>query len=93
MSKTRRSLSAAREVTSLVAVHYMSAVQAHGEGRRVAWVTAVSPPLEILYALGIQPLFPENYACVATVMKASRNLFDAAEAYISLETYVLTLDV
>jgi len=81
MSKTRRSLSAAREVTSLVAVHYMSAVQAHSEGRSVAWVTAVSPPLEILYTMGIQPLFPENYACVATVMKAARNLFDASEAY------------
>jgi benzoyl-CoA reductase/2-hydroxyglutaryl-CoA dehydratase subunit BcrC/BadD/HgdB len=81
MSKTRRSLSAAREVTSLVAVHYMSAVQAHGQGRHVAWVTAVSPPLEILYSMGIQPLFPENYACVATVMKAARNLFDASEAY------------
>jgi benzoyl-CoA reductase/2-hydroxyglutaryl-CoA dehydratase subunit BcrC/BadD/HgdB len=82
MSKrARRSVSAAREVTSLVATHYMSAVQAHSEGRWVAWLTAVSPPLEILYAMGIQPLFPENYACVATVMKASRNMFDISEAY------------
>ncbi len=82
MSKrTRRSLSAAREVTSLVVAHYMSAVQAHSEGRSVAWLTAVSPPLEILYAMGIQPLFPENYACVATVRKASRNMFDISEAH------------
>ncbi|MFQ5999896.1 MAG: 2-hydroxyacyl-CoA dehydratase subunit D [Candidatus Bathyarchaeia archaeon] len=79
--RTRRSLSAAREVTSLVAVHYMSAVQAHNEGRWVAWLTAVSPPSEILYAMGIQPLFPENYACVATVMKAARKMFDVSEAY------------
>jgi benzoyl-CoA reductase/2-hydroxyglutaryl-CoA dehydratase subunit BcrC/BadD/HgdB len=71
----------AREVTSLIAAHYMSAVQAHSEGRRVAWLTAVAPPSEILYTMGIQPLFPENYACVATVMKAARKMFDASEAY------------
>jgi len=82
MSKrTRRSLSAAREVTSLVAAHYMSAVQAHNEGRWVAWLTAVGPPLEMLYAMGIQPLFPENYACVVAVMKVARNMFDISEAY------------
>jgi benzoyl-CoA reductase/2-hydroxyglutaryl-CoA dehydratase subunit BcrC/BadD/HgdB len=71
----------AREVTSLIAAHYMSAVQAHSEGRWVAWLTAVAPPSEILYTMGIQPLFPENYACVATVMKTARNMFDASEAY------------
>ena len=82
MSKrARRSLSAAREVTSLVVAHYMSGVQAHSEGRWVAWLTAVGPPLEILYAMGIQPLFPENYACVVAVMKAARNMFDVSEAY------------
>lgn len=58
----------------------MSAVQAHSEGRHVAWSTAVAPPSEILYTLGIQPLFPENYACVSTVMKAVGNMFDVSEA-------------
>jgi len=59
----------------------MNAIQAHSDGRWVAWCTAVAPPSEILYAMGIQPLFPENYACVATVMKAARNMFDVSEAY------------
>ncbi|MGQ9460418.1 MAG: 2-hydroxyacyl-CoA dehydratase subunit D [Candidatus Bathyarchaeaceae archaeon] len=79
--RAKRSLSAAKEITSLVAAHYMSAIQAHSEGRRVAWCTAVAPPSEILYAMGIQPLFPENYACVVTVMRAARNMFDLSEAY------------
>ena len=79
--RTRRSLSAAREVTSQVVAHYMSGVQAHSEGRWVAWCTAVAPPSEILYTMGVQPLFPENYACVATVMKAARKMFDVSEAY------------
>jgi len=79
--RARRSLSAAREVTSLVAAHYMSAVQAHSEGKWVAWCTAVAPPSEILYTMGIQPLFPENYACVVTVMRAARNMFETSEAY------------
>jgi len=74
---TRRTLSAAKEITDLVVVHYMSAVQAHSEGRQVAWSTAVAPPSEILYSLGMQPLFPENYACI---MKAQRGMFDASEA-------------
>jgi benzoyl-CoA reductase/2-hydroxyglutaryl-CoA dehydratase subunit BcrC/BadD/HgdB len=82
MSKrARRSLSAARETSSLIAAHYMSAVQAHDEGRWVAWMTAVSSPSEMLYSMGIQPLFPENYACVATVMKLSRNMFEVSEAH------------
>lgn len=79
--RARRSLSAAREITSLVAAHYMSAIQAHSEGRWVAWLTAVGPPMEMLYAMGVQPLFPENYACVVAVMKAARNMFDISEAY------------
>jgi len=82
MSKpTRRTISAAKEVTSLILAHYMSAVQAHDEGRRVAWCTAVAPPSEILYAMGIQPLFPENYACVSTVMKATQEMFQTSEAH------------
>lgn len=76
----RRTLSSAREVTDLVLGHYMSAVQAHSEGGHVAWSTAVAPPSEIMYTLGIQPLFPENYACVSTVMKTVGNMFDASEA-------------
>jgi len=59
----------------------MSALQAHSEGRWVAWCTAVAPPSEILYAMGIQPLFPENYACVVTVMKEARKMFDISEAH------------
>lgn len=78
---TRRTLSCAREVTDLVAAHYMSAVQAHGEGRQVAWSTAVAPPLEVFYSMGIQPLFPENYACVSTVMKAAHEMINVSEAH------------
>jgi len=78
---TRRTLSSAKEVTDLVVAHYMNAIQAHSEGRHVAWSTAVAPPSEILYVMGVQPLFPENYACVSTVMKATRKMFDASEAH------------
>jgi benzoyl-CoA reductase/2-hydroxyglutaryl-CoA dehydratase subunit BcrC/BadD/HgdB len=78
---TRRTLSSAREVTDLVVAHYMSALQAHSEGRQVAWSTAVAPPSELLYSMGVQPLFPENYACVSTVMKAAREMFNVSEAH------------
>jgi len=77
---TRRTLSSAREVTDLVVAHYMSALQAHSEGRHVAWSTAVAPPSELLYSMGVQPLFPENYACVSTVMKMTREMFIVSEA-------------
>jgi benzoyl-CoA reductase/2-hydroxyglutaryl-CoA dehydratase subunit BcrC/BadD/HgdB len=78
---TRRTLSCAREVTDLVVAHYMSAVQAHSEGRHVAWSTAVAAPSEILYSMGFQPLFPENYACVSTVMKAAHDMINVSEAH------------
>ena len=79
--KIRRSLSAAREITDMVLAHYMSAVQAHQESRWVAWCTAVAPPSEILYSMGIQPLFPENYACVATVMRTMSKAFEISESH------------
>jgi len=79
--KVRRSLSAAREITDLVLAHYLSAIQAHDEGRWVAWCTAVAPPSEILYSMGIQPLFPENYACVATVVRAMSKAFEISETH------------
>lgn len=40
----------------------------------------MAPPSETLYAMGIQPLFPENYACVSTVMKTTPKMFNVSEA-------------
>ncbi|MHA1595381.1 MAG: 2-hydroxyacyl-CoA dehydratase subunit D [Candidatus Baldrarchaeia archaeon] len=80
MKKVRRSLRAARRITNFVIAHYLSAIEAHRRNKWVAWCTAVPPPIEILYAMDIQPLFPENYACVCAVRKETMELFRKSEA-------------
>ena len=42
---------------------------------------APNPLIEIAYAAGIQPAFPENYACVCAAGHASAGYCETAEAY------------
>lgn len=77
---TRRSLNAARAVTGILLGHYAGAARAREKGKSIAWCTAVSSPIEILYAFGIHPLFPENYACVCSTRGVTADLFKSSES-------------
>ncbi len=53
--------------------------EAKKNGIPVAWVTAVFP-VEIIYAAGLFPYYPENYGAVAAAKKIADKLSSAAEA-------------
>ena len=79
MSEKRRALEINRAISGAIRKHY-SDVQTRS--RPVAWQTMSPNPLtEISYAAGIQPCFPENYACVSASRHASARYCEAAESY------------
>ncbi len=53
--------------------------EAKEKGIPVAWVTAVFP-VEIIYAAGLFPYYPENFGAVAAARKVADKLSAAAEA-------------
>jgi len=52
--------------------------KAKDDGRLVAWVTAVFP-VELIYAAGLFPYYPENFGAVAAARKVAHELSAAAE--------------
>ena len=66
-----------RDVSAAIAGHYAN-VQTK---RPLAYTLMSSNPLiEVAYAAGIQPAFPENYACVSAARHKSREYCEKAEA-------------
>jgi len=73
-------LQADRDLKRLILRHYLGAYRAKSViGRRtVAWVTS-GAPVEILLALGILPVYPENYGALVASRKAAVRYCEAAE--------------
>jgi benzoyl-CoA reductase/2-hydroxyglutaryl-CoA dehydratase subunit BcrC/BadD/HgdB len=75
-----RRLEVDRRLKGLIVKHYMGAYRAKKViGRRpVAWVTS-GAPVEILLALGILPVYPENYGALVGSRKAAVPYCEEAE--------------
>ena len=59
--------------------HYEAAHRAKVEGKPVAWVASTFP-VELLLALEIFPVWPENYAALCAAREVSVRLCEAAES-------------
>ena len=57
-------------LNELVARHYGDAAQAKKEGKLVAWATSISPQ-ELLEAMDITVVYPENHAAAIGARKGS----------------------
>jgi len=77
-AKRGKGLQTSREVRQLIAQHYFDAHQAKSSRKPVAWVTALSP-VEILYAMDVIPVFPENYSAVCAATQTALPFMEAAE--------------
>ncbi|MDQ7794757.1 MAG: 2-hydroxyacyl-CoA dehydratase family protein [bacterium] len=64
---------------AMLVAHYRDAFLARRRRRPVAWVTS-GAPVELLHALGILPVYPENFAAVAASRHLAVELCEAAEA-------------
>lgn len=62
-----------------LAKHYADAAQAKEEGKLICWSTAVAP-IEILHALDITTVFPENHCAAIGARKQSVPLLENSDA-------------
>lgn len=63
-----------------MALHFRAGWQAREEGRKVAWVTS-GAPVELLHALDVTPVYPENHGAVCGVARAGGALCRVAEEH------------
>jgi len=76
--RSKKGLETTRSVYPILKEGYHGAYKAKQEGRLVAWVTAYSP-VEILYAMDVVPVFPENYAALISAKQRAPGFCEAAE--------------
>ena len=76
MSEKRRALEVNKVIGGAIRKHYQDVQQ----NRPLAYaLLAPDPMIELCYAAGIQPAFPENYACVCAARKVSGRFCEVAE--------------
>ena len=77
--RLRKSCETSQELRELVKSHYKDIMRAVMEARPIAWVTA-GAPIEVLYAMGVQPVHPENAATVTAARRLATEYIEEAEA-------------
>lgn len=75
----KKTFQTAQLMKEMMKKYYEEGATAKDRGIPVAWVTAVSP-VEILYAAGVFPYYPENFGAVAAARKVADKLSVYAEA-------------
>lgn len=77
---SRRVLQTTRRVAELIMKHYSQAWEYKTKGKPVAWVT-VFTPVELLYALDILPLAPEQFSAMCGARSIVLEYLQEAEKY------------
>lgn len=62
----------------LMIAYYFMVKHAFWFGKKVAWITS-GGPVELLYAMGALPFYPENYGAMCGASRMSPSLCEAAE--------------
>jgi benzoyl-CoA reductase/2-hydroxyglutaryl-CoA dehydratase subunit BcrC/BadD/HgdB len=78
MKKSKRALQTSYEAKAILENYWLEIHKAKSEGRPVAWVSA-NAPVELLYAFGISPAYPENYAAVCASKQLAIPFLQMAE--------------
>ena len=76
--KHNKMLNATQGLKNVMGRHFLAIEQAYRDGKPTAWATSGSP-VEMLYAMDIQPMLPENSATVSAAQKLSQNFIEIAE--------------
>ena len=74
----KKRLASARGIKKLNEDYYAEARSAHEQGKHIAWITAVFP-VEILCAMDIIPMYPENHAVICAARHMTEELSDEVE--------------
>ncbi|MHA2431281.1 MAG: 2-hydroxyacyl-CoA dehydratase subunit D [Promethearchaeota archaeon] len=75
----RKMLKATQGLKNVMGRHFLAIEQAYRDGKPIAWATSGSP-VELLYAMDVQPILPENSATISAAQKYSRDFIEIAEA-------------
>ncbi|MFW9781860.1 MAG: 2-hydroxyacyl-CoA dehydratase subunit D [Candidatus Heimdallarchaeota archaeon] len=80
MPKTehKKMLDATQGLKNIMGRHFLAIEQAYRDGKPTAWATSGSP-VEMLYAMDVQPILPENSATISAAQKFSQNFIEIAE--------------
>src|SRR3989304_222421 len=78
-AKAVRSTEAAKKINKIMKDFYARAQEASQEGRPVAWCMAGIPP-EILNAMHVESVFPENFGTVSAATQTAVPFIEKAEA-------------
>lgn len=76
--KAIKSLESSKDMFALVKQYYKDSVKAREEGKMVSWVTG-SDPQELLWAMDIIPVYPENFSASCGAKQISSILCEKAE--------------
>ncbi len=63
----------------MMASYYLEAKNAAYNNIPVAWITS-GGPVEFLHAMGVIPVYPENYAPMCSITRVSKDLIEVSEA-------------
>ncbi|MFW9950002.1 MAG: 2-hydroxyacyl-CoA dehydratase subunit D [Candidatus Thorarchaeota archaeon] len=77
-SKSNKMLNATQGLKNIIGRHFLAIEQAYRDSKPTAWATSGSP-VEMLYAMDIQPILPENSATISAAQKLSQNFIEIAE--------------
>lgn len=72
-------LNATQGLKNIMGRHFLAIEQAYRDGKPTAWATSGSP-VELLYAMDVQPILPENSATISAAQKYSKDFIEIAEA-------------
>ncbi|MBE0617356.1 MAG: 2-hydroxyacyl-CoA dehydratase [Proteobacteria bacterium] len=79
-AKSEKSLAASNEVFGHVLAYYKRAHQAKAEGSAPIVYHTGLDPVEIDYALGLIPMFPENFSAACGAMQLAQPLIEVSES-------------
>lgn len=78
IQRATKSLEATREQGRIAKNDYLKAYEANKSGQPVAWATGYFPS-EVVYALNIPVMYPENYACLCAAKGVSVDFCQVTE--------------
>jgi len=75
----KKSLETSKEVFKLASQHYLGAHEAKRMGKPVTWMTGYDP-VELLYAMDIAVVYPENYSALCAVTQVAPKFIEKCES-------------
>ncbi|MBN1531061.1 MAG: 2-hydroxyacyl-CoA dehydratase [Spirochaetes bacterium] len=78
-TKSKKRLATAKELSAIIIEYYRECNQARIEGRPVGWMPPMNGAIEIFYAMGLQPVFPENWSPICAAFGLTPENFRVTE--------------